>query len=554
MMVALLLWVLAALAAPGSELVLVLDNRAALERGPLGRGQERAAAALMRALEGTDARVTVVGLAPEVGEPPEILTEPEQVEALAPVGEGSLLPALYAARAVLETSARERRAAVVLIHGEPAGAPTPEALRRALAVDAPISLAWVGLGEGGAAARLASSPWVLETAVLDPEAVSAALRRASRPALPLPARWPAGVVARMSLPEEALAGRTVAVRGWLERDGQVLDPRSLFLGSFDARFEVGGTAQPFELQADGRWSARWTPPGPEGLTAGSFRVRDADVELQASASVWVDGEFGPLLRMSPDTVDLGRWESGPSATRRCAELDLSGSARAEQLDVLCQPSAPGRVTLLCSPAPGQEGASPVLRWQVCAQAPPCCADAPEPGDDPLSVRFVQRDEGSGHLLATIPVIYAVEGQSLLLCRGPGVLVTLVLAGGVLALLGLRRAPRFAPGLSVRLASSEPGLRRARPLLLGRLASDRRPLWPGPVPFDERGDPALDLEGAALVLEPTTDGAARVARGERLERRLASSAGWAPVDETERIAGLQVDHVYRVGERIYFILS
>lgn len=561
-----LLLLAAAAAAPGAELVVVLDNRAAVERGPVGRGQEQAAAALMRAMEG-EARVTVIGLAPDERSPPAILGRPEQVEALAPVEAGALGPALAAARAVLETSDREVGALVLLAQGELAGGMGAEQAREALGLAPETRAGWVALGEAPALEALAASPWDLHAVSLEPEGaherVGLALLAAAAPALgvrPVPdgeGGWtlpprPA-LTLRLSLPEEAEAGRPVAVWAWLEREGARLDPRALGLG-WEASLEVDGGPIPFALLEDGRWGGRWTPTGPAGEVHGRLRLRGEGLDLRADARARVEGELGPVLLPSPPELDLGSWESGPSSTGRCAEIDLSGSTRADELELLCAPSAPGeRIVLICRPAEGQRAGGPVSRWEVCASAPPCCEDAPAPEDPPLSVRFLRKTEEGAELLATVPVRYQVIGQSLLRCRGPGVLITLLVAGGLLAMLGLRRAQRFDPGASLRVARSEPGLRRARPLALGRLAFARSALRPGKVAFDEEGSPLGSLEGAALVLEPGPGGAPRVARGESLERRLPGSAGWAPVDETERLSGLQPGVTYRVGERLYFAL-
>lgn len=553
MIMGLLLWIVAALAAPGVEIVLVLDNRVEVERGPVGRAQEEGAAALFAPVEAAEGRLTVIGLAEDARSQPTILDDPGAVAQLEPVRGGHLAPSLYAAQAVFATSPRERHLLVIVAHGELAGGLSGAELRAALPSAPQTGISWVALGEGSAAEALAASDWDLQRADLNWEAIGRALFRAGRLAYALPEPE---LRLAVTIPEEAPAGVPLALWAWLERDGvRVEAPQAVLGAGLEARAELGGSNVPFSLLEDGRWGGRWTPPGPEGQVHGSVRLRGEDFELRADLTTWVEGALAPVLLPSPIAVDLGTWESESSMTQRCAEIDVSGSARASQLDLLCLPTAPsGAITLVCSPAPGQEPGAAVLRWQVCGYAPACCGDAPGADEEPLSVRFVQRDARGGELMATVPVTYRVIGQNLLLCRGPGVLLTVALAGLALGALGMRRAPRFSPELGVRLASSEPGLRRAKLLGLARLASARRPFWPGSVAFDVGGAPVPSVEGAALVLEPSADGAARVARGASLERRLQGSAGWTLVDEGERTSGLQQGTVYRVSERLYFILS
>ena len=106
----------------------------------------------------------------------------------------------------------------------------------------------------------------------------------------------------------------------------------------------------------------------------------------------------------------------------------------------------------------------------------------------------------------------------------------------------------------KLASSEPALRGARPFALRPLADAAQPLLGRRVAFDEQGHQTPLRGPAALVLEPTSGGGARVLRGEALERKLPRSRGWEVVDESERISGLLPGCVYRVGAKLYFTLA
>lgn len=555
-----------ALAAPGAELVLILDDRRAVERGSAGRGQELAAEALLRAASARGDRVSVVGLAEDGRSPPVILMSAEAVAALEPVSRGDLGPALDAARAILATSDREARGLILVASGDLAGGMDPAEARRALGSDPSLRLGVVGLGVQEPILDLAPSPWdrraleasagaeAVATAIVD---LSAATFGAHPDLVGEHLVFPPtpDLVARVALREDALAGDRVGIRAWLERGGlPVADPAAALGAPLEVALEVDGSPVPFAALPDGSWGGRWTATGPSGSARASFRVRDARYDLRAEAAIAVEGALSPVVLPQPTTVELGTWESGWRPTSRCAEIDLSGSIRAEQLDLVCAPSDPrDALFLYCEPATDPVPGEPVLRWRVCARAGPCCGDQPV-GDDPLDVRFIQRDERRGTLLATIPVHLSVRGQNPLLCRGPGLLLATALAGLTLAALGLGRAPRFKADLTLKLASSEPALRGARPFALRPMADASRPLFGRRVAFDEQGGQTSLRGPSALVLEPTSGGGARVLRGEALERRLPRSRGWEVVDETERISGLLPGCVYRVGARLYFTLA
>lgn len=650
-----------AAAAPGAEVVIVLDNRLEVERGPAGRGAELGAEMLLSLARGTPDRVTVIGLAEDERHPPRILSQANRLDALAPVSQGHAGPALAAARAALETSSRDTRLLVLVSAGPLAGGLGPEEARRALSLAPEVRTAWIAVGPDSAAEALASTSWDLhrvpegpdtperlamalvaaygqamgglpwsvdleggaapaldeglpsppltelvvvapatrralsvrregaevvrpraqadggcsaEVRALVPDACArpttlAGIRVAIGPLDPPLSRWSvrgAGGEAtflarpalglRLDLPDEPQAGRGEAVWAWLTADGaRVPDPRTLLGPDPDALFEVDDAAVPFQLLPDGRWGGRWTPRGPEGEVGARFRVRAAAVDLVATATTLVEGRLLPVVVPAPATLDLGAWESDWRSTSRCGEIDLSGSFRSEQLDLVCSPTAPsGEVTLICGPAPGQDTSGPVLRWEACAWAAPCCDDAPQPDDPPLELAFIQQTEAGGEVLARVPVTFAVRSPGFLRCRAPGLIAAGLTAALILGALGLGRGRRFASDLVLRVASSEPALRRAAPLALSRLAAAQHPFLARRVAFDAEGNPALHEADAALVLEPGPDRGARVARGERLERRLPGSTGWAAVDETERIAGLQPGEIYRVGERLYFSLA
>lgn len=155
-----LLWTWA-WAAPGTEVVLILDNSCSMVAGATvqGTNQELPAndpqrAAVLGALivegltRGSEDSLTVVGFGNRRKDPPRVVSTATDIRGMPYGGSTWFGPALDAARTSLQGSTRDHRLAVLFTDGSPSDLDTPEQARTRLGLPADYDVVAIGLYAG----------------------------------------------------------------------------------------------------------------------------------------------------------------------------------------------------------------------------------------------------------------------------------------------------------------------------------------------------------------------------------------------------------------------
>lgn len=354
------------------------------------------------------------------------------------------------------------------------------------------------------------------------------------------------LVAKLVLGEDPNVGQPVPVEASLLFRGETFDDAEFFArDGFQVSASIGTDAVTLTHAGGGRFTGTWTPADPTGDQPLSAVVRFQNTWMEKSAHqpVIVEGFLPLLLAPHPNPLDLGSWAGERRATRRCAEIDLSGSVGADRVPIDCLPMvALTGATLTCEPVPGQP-----QRWQVCVEARGCCLDLPDAADPQPTVRFSGRHPHYAADAVTVPVRFAVARTGLWTCWWIEILIGLGTAFTIWVVAGFVRPYSFEPGAGVRLAGSEAGLRRGAEMVLAELPGGRRGFYRNArFCVDGEGNPLRRPGRAVLALEAGPGGSTRFLRAVGLEQRDRRTGKWEPVAESEWPQGVQPGVLYRVG--------
>jgi hypothetical protein len=151
-------WTSAALADPGTEIVLVLDNSCSMVAGATvqNTGRELPAndpdrAAVLGALiveglvRGSEDAITVVGFGDKKKDPPRIVRTGDEIRGMPYGGSTWFGPALDAAKQTLSSSARDRRLAILFTDGAPSDLDTSKEAKQRLGIPADYDVVAIGL-------------------------------------------------------------------------------------------------------------------------------------------------------------------------------------------------------------------------------------------------------------------------------------------------------------------------------------------------------------------------------------------------------------------------
>jgi hypothetical protein len=363
------------------------------------------------------------------------------------------------------------------------------------------------------------------------------------------------LVVDLDLPAQARVGEAVPVDGKLLFRGQTFQDEAFFAAddfAMTARFGDGDEVRLSHV-GGGRFTGTWTPAAP-GAREATLTAHNTWLDLRDTGRVDVEGFLDLELRPTPNPIELGAWAGERGSAERCAELDLSASRNADQVPVTC--TVEGRsdgAGLSCAPVPGSEAAlasgkaGQPLRWRVCVRAEGCCDALPSPSDLPFAVTLQGAHPHYAAGAARVPVRWSVTPTGVWACWW----IEIVTAVGACALgflaYGFLSPFSFDPALSVRVAGSEAGLRRASALVLCEQPGGRRG-WYRSARWALRADgsPVREVRGAACVLYAGPRGTTIWGAGTAIERMDRRSHRWVPIPPEDLAAGADPGVVYRCG--------
>ncbi len=368
------------------------------------------------------------------------------------------------------------------------------------------------------------------------------------------------LVAKVVLPPVVRAEEPAELAAELLFHGRTFVDEEFFRSDgFEAQAVVEGTAVPLKHEGRGRFVGQWVPPSSLVGSGAIVRVtfKNTWMERTAEGTTRVEGVSKLDLSVTPNPVDLGVWKASRSQVKRCAELSLVGSTNADRVALTCASQAPTRdVGVSCEPVAGSEAKLPSgekgqpMRWQVCVVSTRCCGPVRSSPPDGVSVTLSGKDPRYASSAVRVPVLFRVEGMSWLACWWP-LLAALGAALFVLwVIVGLVRPHSFEPSVSIRVAGSEPGLRRTSALVLRELPGGVRGFYRNArIALNATGDFVKAPRLAVLVVEAGPAGTTVFRKAAGLERKNRRTGGWEPVPPEEFSQGFVPGSIYRLGSLV-----
>jgi hypothetical protein len=361
------------------------------------------------------------------------------------------------------------------------------------------------------------------------------------------------LVAELTLPPTARVGDAVPIEGRLLFRGQVFQDDAFFTAdAFKAALRVDGAEVPLEHVGAGRFQGVWRPEAP-GPRDAALAFTTTWMETVDQAPISVEGFLDLTLRPTPNPIELGAWRGERGSSRRCAEIDLSGSVNADRVAITCTPAGSSAdATLTCGPVPGSEATvdgrpGQPLRWEVCVVAAPCCGALPAADDAAFTVTLQGAHAHYAPGAVTVPVRYAVQATGLWRCWWVEISLAIAALVGGWILWGLVSPHSFDPAASARLAGNEAALRRASALVLCEQPGGRRGFYRhARAGFNGEGTPVRDVGAAVLVIEAGPRGSMRFRKAVGLERMDRRTRKWGPVPPEDLALGPETNTTYRLG--------
>lgn len=269
----------------------------------------------------------------------------------------------------------------------------------------------------------------------------------------------------------------------------------------------------------------------------------------------------PLRVVVPVDLDLGTHTAGDHWTTTCTKLDMSGSQAADEhqweLKVEGVTGCAAQPGLGYTNAAGSPDIAPLSQtvtqpafdprrreFQICLALPSCAADSAPTGAKlllrPLTPAFADQAR-------EVSLRWVVVGRPWYTCHGWWLWPTLMTTGLVLLVTGVLRPARFAAGVSIRVAGTEAGVRRASAMDLRGISGSRAGFFRDArlgVHLD--GNVSGNVRGAPVVLLATRDRGVVLLGGANVERFDASSRKWKAVEDLAAGHVPSSRSVYRVG--------
>ena len=295
-------------------------------------------------------------------------------------------------------------------------------------------------------------------------------------------------------------------------------------GTFTAKLPVSAAA-PGKGRLEARWVNQW-------ITVTAWR--DFTIE-----------EWLPLtLQVKP--VDFGSWTGARTASKRCVDLDLTGSVNADKvpLEAVAE-SLPRSLRLgVATPLPVKQG-----KVQLCLLAPGCCADYQSAAATMLTVRGVHQHYHPSAV--KVPIHYRIAKTPFLACWWRVIAAAIAAVLLTIIVIGFVRPHDFDREEVIRLAKTEQALQRAGARRLRELPGGKRGFYrDARVAFDGAGNAVGGTSGASLVLRAQKGDPKVDARG--MEEKDPRTRKFQAVDSSRGPLYLRRGVVYRIGEFFFRI--
>jgi len=356
------------------------------------------------------------------------------------------------------------------------------------------------------------------------------------------------LAARIELPDQAIAGTPVEVRGWLSFRGTRVDDEAFFADDgFTATAVVGEQQVELTHQGEGWFSGTVEAPldAVDSTADVELRFRNDWMEERTRAGVQVVRP--PQLDATASVLDLGTWPGERGPTERCGEITLTGDRPEGMALAPTFVGVPEGMVLGVTPL-GPDGEaldhSDTDRFRVCARAPGCCGDLRS--SELTAVTFsVDHPLVEGEPVRA-PVSFHVQPTGFLTCWWPWILAAVLLALLLFILVGILRGHDFDPDLTVRVAGSERQLSRATAVVLREQPRGRRGFYRNArVCLTTSGEFVAHPRRAAVHVEAVKGGARFHIRAP-LERKDRRTRKMVPVTEEEALDGPTPGVVYHCG--------
>jgi len=346
--------------------------------------------------------------------------------------------------------------------------------------------------------------------------------------------------ARLRVADPVESNIPVPVEAELLFKGKPFDDEVFFgADGFEVRARIDGRDIPLTHAGGGTFAGEWTPESvPEATTVLAAVVfRNTWMQQTDARSVVIEPPPYTLV-VQPEALALdpipSRWQ--PEET--CVELDLSASDNIDEVTLECtfseQPLERDLTCLRTGPF--------VLR--VCGSVERWCCE--EEGD--LEIRIKGPGKALERTSTTVPLHYHVASPGFVRCHWLLLLILAVTLLLAVIVYGFVRPHGFDESVTVAVAGSERGLRRANELLLHEMPGGRRGFYRNArACLTGGGDPTRSPGNAIVVLEAASGGATVFRKASGLEVKESRSRKWEPVAPEDFAQGYAPGVTYRVGD-------
>ena len=367
--------------------------------------------------------------------------------------------------------------------------------------------------------------------------------------LTAPAAVAYGVVMKYELgaeivsgPSKAKSGEQVDVVARINWQGNTFNDAAFFKADgFKAELFLDDVSVPLTLKDDGTFTAK-LPVGGQPRT-GKLEARFSNqwIKLSGSRDLVVE-EWLPLeLKAAP--IDFGSWTGGRKDTKRCVDIDLTGSVNADKvpLEAAATGLKDGYALEVATPLVVKNG-----KFNACLVAPGCCA--PSPKDVSLTIRGVDPHYHAGAIQT--PVKLSVAPTPFLTCWWPYIAAAIGTVMFIIILIGIIKPQDFNKEDMIKLAKTEGALDRAGGRRLRELPGGKRGFYRNAhVAFDGAGNAVRATKGVNMILR-AAKGDPQVQIFGGLEEKDPRTRKFVQVDLAKGPIYLRRGIVYKTGEFVF----
>lgn len=343
----------------------------------------------------------------------------------------------------------------------------------------------------------------------------------------------------VSAPTKARLGEDVEVVARIVWQGTTFNDAGFFAADgFKPTLKLGTGEVPLTPKGDGTFIGTIAAQGAVGLGTLQAVFANRWISLVGERAITLD-EWIPLdLKVA--AIDFGTWTGGRKPSRRCLDLDLTGSVNADKVPIEALAKGLSQGYRLEAPSPLQVKDG---KAHVCLIAPGCCTASGTGAA--LTLRGVDPHYHPGALDA--PLAYRVRKTPLLTCWWPyiaGAIGTIIF---IIIVVGWIRPRDFDKEEVIRLAKNEQALARANGRRLRDLPGGKRGFYRNArIALDGAGNAVGATSGANVILRAAKGDPQVEIRG-GLEEKDLRTRKFQPVDLSKGPVYLRRGTIYRSGE-------